>query len=149
MRICQGEINGTAKESVDMKRLLLFPAGIFLILMLLACSATPVLLDRVIVQNATSSNITNVKVRHEPTNKFGAVNTILPQKALDIGFPEQSMRADRAVVSWRDGAGRDWTVAVPLPHDQSAAKEGQPLSLVYIIYPSGQVSVALQAGATR
>jgi hypothetical protein len=111
---------------------------------------TPVLLDRVLVQNATDSNITDVKVRHEPTNRFGAVNTILPQEALNIVFPEQPMLASRAVVSWRDGDGLKWTVAVALPQDQSAANAGQPMSLVYIIYPSGQITVDLQpVGATR
>lgn len=134
-----------------MKQLSSYAAYFSLFLMLVACAAAPalpdrVLLDRVLVQNATDSNITDVKVRHEPTNKFGAVNTILPQKALDIGFPEQPMLASRAVVSWRDGAGREWSVTVTLPHDQSAAKSGQPMSLIYTIYPSGQVTVVLQPG---
>ena len=138
-----------------MKQLSSYAAYFSLFLMLVACAAAPalpdrVLLDRVLVQNATDSNITDVKVRHEPTNKFGAVNTILPQKALDIGLPEQPMLASRAVVSWRDGDDREWTETVALPQDHSAAKAGQPMSLIYIIYPSGQITVTLQpAGAIQ
>lgn len=132
-----------------MKRLWSLPTVMLLALMLLACATKPVLLDRVLVQNATSSKITSVKVRHEPTDKFGAVNTILPQKALDIGFPERPMLAERAVVSWRDGDEREWTVTVPLPHDPEAARAERPMNLVYIIYPSGQVAVALQPSTPR
>ncbi len=135
-----------------MRQLSSYATCFSLFLMLVACATTPaqldrVLLDRVLVQNATDSDITDVKVRHEPTNKFGAVNTILSHKALDIGFPEQPMLAIRAVVSWRDGDGREWTETVALPQDHSAAKSGRPMSLIYTIYPSGQITVALQPGA--
>jgi len=106
------------------------------------------MLDRVVVKNATSGSITEVKVRHEPTRKFGAVNSILPQKALDIGLPGQSMLATQAVVSWRDSEGRDWSVAVPLPYDQSAAESGQLMSLVYVIYPAGRITAQLQLPAS-
>lgn len=118
-----------------------------LALTFLACAKPHVILDRVVVMNATTGSITEVKVRHEPTQKFGAVNSILPQKAFDIGLPGQPMLATQAVVSWRDDEGRDWSVAVPLPYDQSAAEAGQPMSLVYVIYPAGRITAQLQLPA--
>jgi hypothetical protein len=118
-----------------------------LALTLLACAKPHVVLDRVLVKNATAGSITEVKVRHEPTQVYGAVNTILPQRALDLGLSGQPMLATQAVVSWRDGEGRDWSVVIPLPYDRSAAEAGQLMSLVYVIYPAGRITAQLQLPA--
>jgi hypothetical protein len=131
-----------------MNRQMAFLLCIFLALALLSCAKQPVLLDNVLVQNATTGSITNVKVRHEPTMKFGSVSMVLPRKALDIGLSRQPLLSDKAVLSWRDGEGREWSTKVAIPYDRSAASKGQPMSLVYVIYPSGQVAVHLQPADT-
>jgi hypothetical protein len=115
-----------------------------LILAFVGCAKPPVMVDRVLVQNATTSKITDVKVLHEPTNRMGKVNAILPQSALDIGLPRQPMLARQAVVSWRDSMGRERQVKLELPYDRSLAKEHRAVSLMYIIHASGRVTVDLQ-----
>jgi hypothetical protein len=114
-----------------------------LVLVLLSCVKSPAMLDRVFVKNATDSRITDVKVYHELTERYGAVNTILPHKSFDIGFSGQPMLARKASVSWRDGDDLEWSLTVELPYDQTIGKEGRPMSLIYIIYPSGRVDVHL------
>jgi hypothetical protein len=117
-----------------------------LLFSLLACTKSPVMIDRVLVQNATVGRITDVTVRHEPTKKFGAVNAILPGKALEIGLSGggQPLLAQQAFVQWRDADDHEWTVVLDLPSEQNTAEEKQPVSLIYIIYPSGRANVRLR-----
>ncbi len=114
------------------------------IFVFVGCAKPPVMVDRVLVQNATTSKITDVKVFHEPTNKMGKVNAILPQSSLDVGLPRQPLLARQAVVSWRDGRGREMRVKLELPYDRSLAKERRAVSLMYIIHASGSVTADLQ-----
>ena len=116
-----------------------------LIMSLLACAKPPVMIERVIVKNATKSKITDVKVRHEPTKKFGAVNAILPDEALEIGLSSMGkpMLAEQALVRWRDGGGLEWNVTLDIPYDLSVAKAKRRVKLEYIIYPSGRATVHL------
>ncbi len=120
--------------------------GFILILSLLACAKPPVMVERILVKNATNSKITDVKVRHEPTKKFGAVNAILPDKALEIGLSSMGkpILAEQALIRWRDGGGMEWNVTLDIPYDLSVAKAKRPVRLVYIIYPSGRATVHLQ-----
>ena len=116
-----------------------------LVALLLACARPNITLERVIVQNDTARKITEVKVRHEPTRRFGKVSAILPQKSLEIGLGRVQLQARQAVVSWRDSDGREWSVELDIPYDRSVAKEGQKMSLIYTITPSGRVTAHLQA----
>lgn len=115
-----------------------------LVFSLQGCARAPVLLDRTVVLNATDSQITAVKVLHEPTRKSGSVSAILPQKTLDIGFPGQPMLAERAVVSWQNKMGQRTTVELELPYDQGAAKEGRHMQLIYVVHPAGTVTAHLE-----
>lgn len=133
-----------AEGSLDMKNWLSWLACLSLVFSLLACAKPPVMIDRVLVKNATGSKITDVKVRHEPTNKFGAVNAILPERSLDIGFPRQPMLAQKALVRWRDYNGTEWSADVNLPYDRTATEEVRTMNLIYIIYPSGRVAAHLK-----
>ncbi len=119
-------------------------ACLSLIFSLLACAKPPVMIDRILVKNATGSKITEVKVHHEPTKRFGAVNAILPEESLDIGFSRQPMLAQKALVSWRDDNGTEWSVTVNIPYDRTATEEMHPMNLIYIIYPSGRVVTHLR-----
>lgn len=114
-----------------------------LVLVLLACARSPAVLDRVVVKNATASKITDVKILHEPTKRFGTVNAILPQKSLDLGLSGQPMLAREASVSWRDGDDVEWSLTVELPYGQIIGTQDRPMILIYIIYPSGRVDVHL------
>jgi len=111
---------------------------------LLACARPHITLDRVLVENRTENEITEVQVLHEPTKRFGRVNTILPKRALDIGLPGTKMLAEHAVISWQDGDGQEWSVTVEIPYDRFVAKEGQHMSLIYTITPAGHVTAHLQ-----
>jgi hypothetical protein len=115
----------------------------FLVLSFSACAKSSASLDRVYVKNATGSRITDVKINHQPAQWFGSVNAILPQRSLDIGFPGQPVPARKASVSWRDGDGVEWSLDIDLPYDQTLEKAGRPMSLIYIIYPSGRLDVHL------
>ena len=120
--------------------------GLLLFAIALAGCARPrVMLDRVLVQNSTKSVITEVSVHHEPTNKFGATNIVLPQSAMDIGFSKSPMLADTAVIGWKDESGHQWQETLKLPYDRDIAENGQPMNLVYVIRAPGNVIVLLQA----
>jgi len=116
------------------------------LLVLMACAKQPVLLNQVLVQNSTGGTITDVTILHLPTNRFGAVNAILPGKALDLGLSGkgQPMLAEQAVVHWRDGNGLEWSVALKLPHSQPLAEEKHLACLTYFIYPQGVATVDLR-----
>jgi hypothetical protein len=122
----------------------LFLVGLLLLPLLAACARPPVVLDRVLVRNLTPGFITEVDVRHEPTLRFGSVNVILPGKSLEIAFAKGRMLATRAVVNWRDEAGKPWSVALALPDGSGVADTGRALTLVYSIHPAGEVTVQLE-----
>lgn len=119
---------------------------IFFLPLFSACTKTPVLINRVLVQNATAQDITEVIVRHEPTKKFGSVNHILAGKTLDVGLTAQGepLLATQANLQWRDANGMHHQKTLVLPYDQSLADSNQTVTLVYIIHPSGQAAVFLQ-----
>lgn len=117
--------------------------GLAFALALMGCSSPHVMLDQAIIRNATTSRITNVKVLHEPTRNIGQVSAILPQRSFILGISGQPMQAKSATVTWKDRNGFQKKVKVALPYDQTAAKEGRAMSLVYTIQPSGNVSVQL------
>jgi hypothetical protein len=116
---------------------------LILTLMLLGCGQQHVMIDRSIFLNATTKKITDVKVLHEPTNRSGQINMILPQSTLDLGFSGRPMLAQQAIVSWRDGAGVRREVALVLPQKPAAAQDGRLMNLVYVIHSSGTVTVRL------
>ena len=107
------------------------------------CATRKVMLDRAVVINATAGIITEVKVRHEPTGKIGAVNMILPQKSFDLGFQSQPMLARESVVTWTDQNGQQRRTVLSLPKGLTTG-EGQAMILVYTIHPSGDVTVELK-----
>ena len=115
-----------------------------LFLLQAGCARPNIQLDRVLVYNATSETITDVRIRHEPTNRVGGVSLILPGKSLDIGFPRQPMLARKGTLGWRDGAGKTWQVELALPYDYSVAEEGRAMALVYMVSESGNASVSLR-----
>jgi len=123
---------------------LAFLALVVLFLLHAGCVRPKIQLDRVLVYNATSETITDVRIRHEPTNRVGGVSLILPGKSLDIGFPRQPMLARKGIIRWRDGSGITWEVELTLPYDYSVAEDGRAMALVYMISPSGGASVSLQ-----
>jgi len=123
----------------------LFVGVLFILFVALSgCSKTPVMADRVLVKNASDWKVTEVKVRHIQTNRIGAVNAILPQKSLDIGFPKQPLLAHRAIIRWVDGQGQNRSDELDIPYDADAAKAEKAMSLTYILLPSGSVTAHLQ-----
>lgn len=116
----------------------------FLCLLVVGCARPHVLLGRTVILNATTDKITDVKVLHQPTNKSGSVNMILPQRTLDIAFSGAPMLADSAIVSWKDGQGVSREVALELPYNRTAADDGRLMNLVYVIYSGGIAKVYLK-----
>jgi hypothetical protein len=119
-------------------------ALLILLTALSGCSQTPVMADRVLVKNASTFKVTEVKLRHMPTNRIGAVSAILPNESLDIGFPKQPLLADRATIRWIDGQSKRRSDELDIPYDAAVAKTGKSMSLVYILHPSGSVTAHLQ-----
>ncbi len=64
--------------------------------------------------------------------------------ALDVGFSGQPLLAKQAKVSWRNSAGIIRESTLELPYDFNVAKEGGIMNLIYIIHPSGTVTVRLE-----
>jgi hypothetical protein len=123
----------------------LFAVVLFILFVALSgCSKNPVMADRVLVKNASILKVTEVKVRHIPTNKIGAVSAILPQESLDIGFPKQPLLASRAIIRWIDGQGQNRSDELDIPYDAAAAKAERTMSLTYILHPSGSVTAHLR-----
>ena len=123
----------------------LFVGVLFILLVVLfGCSKTPMMADRVLVKNASDWKVTEVKVRHIPTNRIGAVNAILPHESLNLGFPKQPLLADRAIIRWIDGQGQNRSDELDIPYDAAAAKAEKAMSLTYILHPSGSVTAHLQ-----
>ena len=112
---------------------------------LTACIPSPILLDRAIVRNQTSSAVSDVMVRHEPTNAIGRVSAILPRSELDLGFYRQPLKGKRAVVTWKAAREGQMRVEVVLPRGrQRGAATDRALTLVYTIRPDGAVTVHLE-----
>lgn len=88
--------------------------------------------------------ISDVKVLHEPTEKFGKVHSILPQSSFDLGFSKQPMLGKRAIVTWTSQDGQKNKAELTLPHDQARSTRGRTMNLVYTIHPSGYVTVELK-----
>jgi len=111
-----------------------------------ACAPAPILLDRAIVRNETSNTISDVTVRHEPTNAVGHVSAILPQSEFELGFTRQPLKGKRAVVTWTTERMRPMSVEVLLPRDQqhSTDNTNHTFTLIYIIQADGTVDVRLK-----
>ena len=116
---------------------------IFYQLLFQGCATRQVVLDRAVIRNDTARIITEVKVLHEPTGKTGSVNMILPQRSLELGFAGQPMRGKHAIITWRDHEGRQRRIELALPRGRTTG-EGRPMSLIYTIHPSGEVTVELE-----
>jgi hypothetical protein len=127
-----------------MKKNLFIGVLVILFVALSGCSKPPMMADRVLVKNASDWKVTEVKVRHIPTNRIGAVNAILPNESLNLGFPKQPLLADRAIIRWIDGQGQNRSDELDIPYDAAAAKAERTLSLTYILLPSGSVTAHLQ-----
>lgn len=117
---------------------------LFFSLLLSGCAKSPLMVDRVLVKNASELTITEVKVRHEPTSKFAGVNSILPHNALDIGIPKQPMLARQAFIHWKDGRGQQRAVELKVPYDLAAAQAERAMCLIYILHPAGMASAHLE-----
>ena len=107
-------------------------------------SSAYVMVDRVIVKNATVDRITDVRIKHRPTNKIGGVSVILPDTSLDIGFSSQPLIALQAVIHWTDAAGQANTVQVDLPYNRVLGGTYDTMTLEYQIHSYGNVSVRLR-----
>ena len=127
-----------------MKKNLFIGVLVILFVALSGCSKPPMMADRVLVKNASDWKVTEVKVRHIPTNRIGAVNAILPNESLNLGFPKQPLLADRAIIRWIDGQGQNRSDELDIPYDAAAAKAERTMSLTYILLPSGSVKAHLQ-----
>jgi len=127
-----------------MKKNLFIGVLVILFVALSGCSKPPMMADRVLVKNASDWKVTEVKVRHIPTNRIGAVNAILPNESLNLGFPKQPLLADRAIIRWIDGQGQNRSDELDIPYDAAAAKAERTMSLTYILLPSGSVTAHLQ-----
>ena len=119
------------------------------VLGLIGCSGPPMMVDRVLVKNATEFTVTEVEVRHEPTSRIGAVNAILPQKDLDIGFPKQPLLARQAFIGWNDGHGQKRSAELEVPYDSGAAKSERAMSLIYTLHSTGAATAHLEDSLLR
>ena len=81
--------------------------GIFLLILIMSgCATRQVVIDQAVIRNETRGVITQVKVLHEPTERFGEVHSILPQSSFDLGFSKQPLRGEKAIVTWTSQHGQ-------------------------------------------
>jgi hypothetical protein len=110
-----------------------------------ACAPAPIMLNRAIIRNGTNITISDVTVRHEPTNAMGHVSAILPESEFDLGFSRQPLKGKRAVVTWTTENLRPMRVEVLIPRGQqhTTAKSNHTFTLIYTIQADGTVDVRL------
>lgn len=115
------------------------------LLVLLSCAKTTVMLDKILVKNATDGTIEEVTIHYEPTKKFSSVNMILPGKTFELGLAGDGhpMMSTQAVVHWRDSHGVEWSVTLDLPRHKYFAENQKTVSLIYIINPNGNAILYL------
>lgn len=125
------------------------PCSISLLLLVLivlsGCARHEKLLNQGIVVNNTASRLTEVKVLHIPTNRFVAINQILPYESFSLGFFEKKMRGKKAVISWKSDQSdfvhkREIVLPVAEPSLRSST---DVMTLIYTIAPSGEVFVQM------
>ena len=114
----------------------------FALLAVVGCaSGTRPVLNRGVLENLTSRDLTDVKAVHHPTGATAFVSPILPGSKAELGFTPREMRSDWAEISWVQ-AGRRYQARLQLPK-LNAAKDKRPHWLVYKIYGQGRVTVEL------
>ncbi len=96
------------------------------------------------VRNATTRQVSDVRVRHEPTGRIGAVNAIYPGRSLDVGFSRQPLRAERAIVTWKDMNRAGHRVELHLPSPAPGLSGNQDQTLIYTIHQDNTVTVDLE-----
>lgn len=115
---------------------------IFVFIMLACgCASQQVILDQAVIRNNTNGIISQVRVSHEPTGKIGEVHSILPNSSFNLGFSHQTMRAEKAVVTWTSNVGRESRVELIIPRDNAKAKQGTAMKLIYTIHRDGIATV--------
>ena len=118
---------------------------IFLFIVVVSgCAAQHVVFDQAIIRNETHEIISQVKVLHEPTEKFGEVHSILPQTSFNLGFSKQRMLGKSAIITWTSNDGQKNKAELTLPRTPSKVAKGQTMRLVYTIHPRGYVTVELK-----
>ncbi len=123
-----------------------------MIFAIMGCVAPHVLVERAVIRNDTPNSITNdtpnsitdVVVRHEPTGKIARINLILPLRSFELGFSSKPMRGQRGIITWKEADGRLRKEELDLPYNRVFKPRSKNMILVYIIHPSGKVSVHLQ-----
>ena len=117
----------------------------WLLVLFCGCSTPePVMLQRVVIKNETSTVIRDVRVLHHPTNASGAVSAIQPGLELDLGLPRQALRAESATVTWTDRQGQRHNVSVRLMELKDRFAGTEVSTLIYTILPTGAVSAAIE-----
>jgi len=124
-------------------RQLIYPLLLTGLITLWGCTPPHVIIDNAAIYNATNNTISDIKVQHEPTKGMGAVNSILPAQALNIGLSKQPLLAKRAIITWTTINGQKKRFDTTIPYDQKAAKSQQHMNLIYTIQQSGIVTVRL------
>lgn len=109
------------------------------------CASKHVILDRAIVRNDTPGIITEVKIVHEPTGKTGAVSMILPHNAFELGFAEQPMLGEHAIITWRDHEGYLRKFEATLPDNPGTKTKGKNFILIYTIRSAGVARIHLES----
>ena len=108
------------------------------------CVSQQVVFDQAVIRNETPAIITDVKVLHKPTKKFGKAHSILPQTSFDLGFSKQPMLGKSAIITWTSKDGQKNKAELILPRASFGVAKGQAVRLVYTFHPSGYVTVELK-----
>ncbi len=131
-----------------MKHVLVISLTIGLLLGGCALFSQHILVNKALVVNETGERITDIRIVHRPTNKYAAVNLILPHEVFSLGVFEQRMLGSEADVSWRYGDGplRHRRLTLPtlasLPHVDA----DEVMVLVYSITAADVVVHMVPAG---
>jgi hypothetical protein len=119
-------------------------ANISLILLVLvtACTTTNnVIVNKGIIRNKTTVEISNVNLSHLPTRATLGLSGILPMTNAELGIPTSPLLADKAVLSWYE-LNRQHQVTLDLNSIKPLVKKGKR-TLIYTIYPGGKATVHL------
>ena len=106
------------------------------------CASTrPSKLSGGVIVNATAGTIHDVEVRHAPSGKIVATHAITPGFPFQLGFQAREMKAQTAVLRWREGRQLAFEQQLELPPCPPELLD-VPVTLVYTIRPGGRADAS-------
>lgn len=119
-------------------------AIIAVVLCLSGCLQPKFILNQALIINDTPYRLYDIKILHQPTNRFTSINQLLPHNSYSFGFSAQQMLGHEATITWREGENSPInTVHLTLPKKAPLDFDSNHMTLIYTIDAIRNIDVAL------